>query len=90
MANAPPIRAPRISSGKKMPPGAPDPKLTAEKRNLTTNVRRTSVRTISPSVRETIRLLPLPRTDGIRSPSTPAARNAITSLEVSFKNFGFL
>jgi len=34
----PPTIAPNIRSGKKIPPGAPDPKLTAENRNFTRNV----------------------------------------------------
>ena len=73
-----------------MPPGAPDPKLTAEKTSFAANVMSTSFSPISPSVRETIRLFPLPSTEGMTSAAIPAARNAITSRPVSFKNAGFL
>ena len=90
IANAPPIIAPNIKSGKKIPPGAPDPKLTAENTNFTTSTRSTVFNTISPSVSETISSCPLPSTSGMQSPSTPAVRNAIRSRPVSSRHFGFL
>ena len=88
--NAPPRRAPRIRRGKKMPPGAPEPKLTAENRNFTAKVTMTTDNTISPFVSDTIRSPPLPRTEGIRTAITPAAINAITRRFVSFSHFHFL
>ena len=86
IANTAPSKAPNIRSGKKIPPGAPEPKLTAENKNFTTNVSTTIPRTISPFVRLTINPEPLPNTDGITSPSTPAVKNAINKRPVSFKN----
>ena len=65
-------------------------KLTAENRNFTRNVMIATFNTISLSVKATIRSPPLPSTEGMQSPSTPAAENAIIRRVVSFKNFGLL
>ena len=47
-------------------------------------------KTISPSVRASIRLCPLPNTAGITNPRTPAVKKAIRIRPVSFRHFGFL
>ena len=70
-----PISAPRTSSGKKIPPGAPEEKLSREKRNFPSS-RSTSVRrTKSPAAASSTSSWPDPSSAGAHRASTPAARN---------------
>ncbi len=79
MENVPkraPMIAPRISKGKKMPPGAPDPKLIIEKMNLT---RKSTVRNPRPldRFRYSIAAWPPPKTAGNTRLRRPARKNGI-------------
>ena len=63
-AYAPPMYAPRTSSGKNIPPGAPDPKHIDEKTNLKANITAILPRDIPAPARDSTRSCPLPKTCG--------------------------
>ena len=90
VAKVPPMNPPSTSSGKKMPPGAPEPKLTAEKMNLPIRINRTVPSITSVLVRYSIKACPLPSSSGAVNPRIPAHTNGMMSFVEVFKNLALL
>ena len=87
--NRPPIKQPITSNGKKIPPGAPEPKQIMANANFPTK-SATIINAVNfPSISKSTNVSPLPNNWGARKPRIPAKINGINNLWKVF-NWSFL